>query len=88
MRTTLAFALTVTALALWGCRSDGGLGRRDSLRAMRWTLDVLDTQYESDVEATGNNVEALGDWAVREVTDPTYEMERTARLYLEGEAGP
>lgn len=79
----LAFA-ALAAAALGGCRSDGGIGRRDSMRGMRATIDSVSQQHERDVRNTARNIDALEDWFIRETTHPTEKMERTLSMYLEG----
>ena len=78
--------LAMVLLAAAACRSDGGVGRRDALRGMRWTLDSLERQHATDVKRTAQNVEGLADWCSDEVSHPTRDMRRTMALYLEGNA--
>ncbi len=83
--TLVLLGLTTTALS--GCRSDGGVGRRDSQRSMRFTLDAVESQYERDVANTNANASELSDWFDGEVSDPWAGVQRTVHLYLEGNAG-
>ena len=82
----LVATIVTVVLLLGACRSDGGIGRRDALRGMRWTLDTLSTQAARDVESTAHNVDDLADWFDYEVTHPTEQMRRTMNMYLEGNA--
>jgi hypothetical protein len=76
--------LVAAALLLGACRSDGGIGRREAIRGMRWTLDSLVDQHHRDMARTEQNVSDLAGWFEDEVTHPTRGMERTMSLYLEG----
>ena len=80
----LLAVLAATALLLGACRSDDGIGRRDALRGMRWTLDTVEFRYNQDVEHTEQNLAGLADWFEAEVTNPTEGMRRTMSMYLEG----
>ena len=86
IRTLGLCALALCALGLGGCRSDGGVGRRDSQRSLRLTLDQIETQYDRDVAATDANFAKLSQWYSDEVSDPWSEVNRTVNLYLEGHA--
>ncbi len=86
-RTLFVLALSTAAFLLAACRSDGGVGRRDSLRGMRWTLDTLSWRHDLDVKTTRRNFDELAAWCEREVTHPTQAMERTMDMYLEGHTG-
>ena len=77
-------SVVLISLSVCACRSDGGVGRRDALRSMRWTLDSLEAQHARDVDHTAENLDRLGSWVVDETTDPLHEIQRTMLLYLEG----
>lgn len=85
-RALTTLALFGAVLVLAACRSDGGVGRRDAVRSMRWTLGAFERQHAADVENTQRNLDDLGDWFADEVTHPTEKMEHTMALYLEGNA--
>jgi len=79
-------AVGLLAVGLAGCRSDGGIGRRDSQRSLSLTLDQIEIQYERDMKATRANMSKMSDWFSGEVNDPWSEVDRTVGLYLEGDA--
>ena len=80
------FVLGVAAVALTGCRSDGGVGRRDAQRSLTTTLDLIEAQYERDVRATQANGEMFSNWWDRQMSAPWRDVNRAVNLYLEGDA--
>jgi hypothetical protein len=77
--------LATAALIVGGCRSDGGVGRRDAQRSLTETLDMIERNYERDVKATRANMERISGWFERETSEPWREINRTVNLYLEGD---
>ncbi len=75
----------IATLLLGACRSDGGIGRADSERALAWNASVVATHYRGNVEATSSNVERLGNWFSGELDAPWEGMRQTWVLYSEGE---
>ena len=85
MKRVLIASMGATLL-LGACRSDGGIGRRDTMHGMRWTLDTVSRQCALDEERTSGNLDAIADWFAYEVSHPTEQMRRTMSMYLEGHA--
>ena len=49
-------------MALAGCRSDGGLGRKDSAHSWSWTTDTLAYRMHENVESTNRTISSVPAW--------------------------
>ncbi len=83
-----AVALACGALFLAGCRSDGGVGRRDNAISAEWTAQQMGRQFDRDVHDFSGHfrdqVGRLGD----EFHDAADGFRATRDLYVRGSAYP
>ncbi len=87
-RRPLAALALLGALAVAGCRSDGGIGPSFAAHGLEATTDMLAAQFARDVQATGEHLDDVAAWPCELADDPFADLRRTVRLYLEGDTDP
>lgn len=87
--TTKATFLTAAVLATLcaGCRSDGGIGRADNARGMKFVTDSLAGHFRSDVAATSERFSNVSEKVSRHVSNSLRDLRETYYLYLENGRG-
>ena len=82
-RMTLA-VLVLATVALSGCRSDGGFGRRGSQRSLAWSTGIAAERFHDNADSIGSALGGIDDALAREFHDGAEGLESSYRLYFEG----
>lgn len=86
-KTALIPLLALAAVALPGCRSDGGFGRTDSARSLAWSSNVAARRMHDNVERTTDTLSRVDDAIANDFATSWDRLEGTLRLYVEGTEG-
>jgi hypothetical protein len=73
----------VAALSCVGCRSDGGLDRKDSERDLRFSTSVVAAQTEEDARTIARTISDIPQSLSESFSESWRDLRRTWNLYLE-----
>ena len=83
-RSLPALLLLGAVVALPGCRSDGGFGRKDNAPTLAWTLERFAKQVETDWKTTTDGLADLPGAVARDFRRGVDGLQSTYWLYVEG----